>query len=94
MTRASFVGGIREVGAEQWNALAGCGHPFLRHAFLAGLERHGCLRPHWGWRPRHAALYEGDELIAAAPAYEKSNSHGEFVFDHAWAQAYARADLD
>jgi predicted N-acyltransferase len=26
--------------------------------------------------------------MAAAPAYAKGNSHGEFVFDHAWAQAY------
>ncbi len=51
---------------------------------------HGCLREDWGWTPRHVTLWEGDTLIAAAPGYQKTNSHGEFVFDHAWANAYAR----
>ena len=36
------------------------------------------------------ALCEGDALVAAAPGYLKGNSHGEFVFDHAWAHAYAQ----
>jgi predicted N-acyltransferase len=82
------------IPAAQWDALHGGGHPFVHHAFLAGLERHGCLRPAWGWVPLHAALFEGDALVAAAPAYLKHNSHGEFVFDHAWAGAYERAGLD
>jgi len=77
------------VPSRDWDALHGGGHPFVRHAFLAGLEQHGCLRPRLGWRPRHALLYRGAELVAAAPAYLKENSHGEFVFDHAWAHAYA-----
>lgn len=83
-----------EVPAESWDALHDGNNPFLHHAFLSGLENHGCLRPSWGWTPRHAALFDGDVLIAAAPAYVKSNSHGEFVFDHAWANAYERAGLD
>jgi predicted N-acyltransferase len=74
--------------AADWDALHGGDHPFVRHAFLAGLEAHGCLRPEWGWTPRHAGLFDGDRLVAAAPAYLKTNSHGEFVFDHAWANAY------
>jgi hypothetical protein len=82
---------LDELRPEQWDGLHDGGNPFLAHAFLVGLERHGCLRPHWGWTPQHAALFEGDELVAAAPAYLKSNSHGEFVFDHAWAHAYERA---
>ncbi|MFT3806453.1 GNAT family N-acetyltransferase [Arenimonas sp.] len=94
MSRLRLHTGLDEIPATAWDALHDDANPFLRHAFLSGLERHGCLRAHWGWRPRHAALYDGDELIAAAPAYEKTNSHGEFVFDHAWAQAYARAGLD
>jgi predicted N-acyltransferase len=81
---------LDELRPEQWDGLHDRANPFLAHAFLSGLERHGCLRPHWGWTPRHAALFEGDELVAAAPAYLKSNSHGEFVFDHAWAHAYER----
>jgi len=80
---------LDEVPSADWDALHDGGNPFLSHAFLAGLERYGCLRPRLGWRPRHALLFRGDELVAAAPAYLKDNSHGEFVFDHAWAHAYA-----
>src|SRR5690606_20006722 len=48
----------------------------------------------WGWQPRHLTLWEGARLVAAAPGYLKHNSHGEFVFDHAWAHAYARAGVE
>ena len=85
---------LDDIPAGAWDALHDGGNPFVAHAFLAGLERHGCLRPAWGWTPRHATLWRGDELVAAAPAYLKANSHGEFVFDHAWAQAFARHGLD
>ena len=85
---------LDEVPATAWDGLHDGANPFLSHAFLAGLERHGCLRPAWGWTPRHATLWRDGELVAAAPAYLKGNSHGEFVFDHAWANAYARAGLD
>lgn len=85
---------LDEVPATAWDALHDGANPFLAHAFLAGLERHGCLRPAWGWTPRHATLWRDGELVAAAPAYLKGNSHGEFVFDHAWAHAYARAGLE
>jgi predicted N-acyltransferase len=90
MLRLQTFDRIEAIAAADWDALHGGDHPFVRHAFLDGLERHGCLRPEWGWTPRHAALFDGSTLVAAAPAYLKTNSHGEFVFDHAWAQAYAR----
>ena len=85
---------LDEVPATAWDALHDGADPFVTHTFLAGLEATGCLRPAWGWTPRHATLWQGGELVAAAPAYLKANSHGEFVFDHAWAQAYARHGLD
>lgn len=85
---------LDDVPADQWDALHDGSNPFVRHAFLAGLERHGCIREQWGWTPRHCTLWDGDRLVAAAPAYEKLNSHGEFVFDHAWARAYAQHGLD
>jgi uncharacterized protein len=85
---------LSDISSSRWDALHDGDNPFLQHAFLAGLEQHGCLRPTWGWRPLHAALWEGEELLAAAPAYLKTNSHGEFVFDHAWAHAYARYGID
>ncbi len=82
---------LDEIPADAWDALHDRRNPFVEHVFLAGLEREGCLRPRWGWTPRHAGLWRDGELVAAAPGYLKSNSHGEFVFDHAWAAAYARA---
>lgn len=81
---------LEEIPAEAWDALHDGRNPFVRHAFLDGLERQGCLRPEWGWSPLHLTLWDGDTLRAAAPGYLKTNSHGEFVFDHAWAHAYAR----
>lgn len=85
---------LAEVAPADWDRLHDGRNPFLFHAFLAGLERCGCLRPGWGWTPRHLTLWDGDRLVAAAPGYLKGNSHGEFVFDHAWAHAYARHGLD
>jgi uncharacterized protein len=81
---------ISDISPESWNALFGSQNPFLSQAFLSGLEKHQCLRERWGWQSAPISLYEGDELVAAAPAYIKNNSHGEFVFDHAWANAYER----
>jgi predicted N-acyltransferase len=81
---------LDDVSASQWDALHSGTQPFITHHFLAGLERHGCLRRDWGWTPCHALLFDGPALVAAAPGYRKENSHGEFVFDHAWADAYAR----
>lgn len=89
-----WLSGLDGVEAAQWDALHDGRNPFVAHAFLAGLERHGCLRPDWGWNPLHLTLWDGDALVAAAPGYLKTNSHGEFVFDHAWAHAYARYGQD
>jgi len=92
--RTRLLDSLAAVPAAQWDGLLAGDHPFVSHAFLLGLEAQGCLREDWGWTPRHLTLWEGEQLVAAAPGYEKHNSHGEFVFDHAWAQAYARAGLD
>ena len=85
---------LSEIPAADWDALHDGRNPFVAHAFLSGLESTGCLREEWGWTPCHVGLWNGDELIAAAPGYLKTNSHGEFVFDHAWAHAYAQHGLD
>jgi predicted N-acyltransferase len=85
---------LADIPAATWDALHDGRNPFLAHAFLSGLEDTGSLRDDWGWTPHHVTLWDGDTLLAAAPAYRKDNSHGEFVFDHAWAHAYARHGLD
>ena len=94
MYDARFLPSLADVSARDWNALHDGRNPFVAHAFLHGLESQGCLRRDWGWTPHHLTLWKGDTLVAAAPGYLKDNSHGEFVFDHAWAHAYARYGLD
>lgn len=94
MTIARILDDLSSIAPEAWDGLHDGGNPFVSHAFLEGLERHDCLRIDWGWVPQHLTLWEGDELVAAAPGYIKTNSHGEFVFDHAWAHAYARHSKD
>ncbi|MGR8950568.1 MAG: peptidogalycan biosysnthesis protein, partial [Gammaproteobacteria bacterium] len=86
----SAVDSLKEVPAEQWDALEKSGDPFLKHAFLVGLELYDCLSPQ-GWYPIHVLAKSNNELIAAVPLYLKDNSYGEFVFDWAWADAYERA---
>ena len=66
-------------------------NPFLSHAFLSALEESGCADARTGWAPAHLAMERAGELVAVAPAYLKSHSMGEYVFDHAWADAYERA---
>lgn len=87
---------ISEIGREQWHSLLGEGHePHLSWEFLDVLERTGCVSPEVGWVPSHLALYRDEQLVAAAPAYIKTNSEGEFVFDHTWAEfAYRRLGVD
>ena len=94
MMEARIHGALSDIPAEDWDALHDQRNPFVAHAFLSGLETSGCLRPDWGWTPRHLTLWDSGVLVAAAPAYLKDNSHGEFVFDHAWAHAYAQHGLD
>jgi uncharacterized protein len=89
--RARLLESITDVGAAEWNALAGPAQPFLRHEFLLSLEESGCTTPRTGWAPRHAILEDKEgRLKAALPLYRKGHSRGEFVFDFAWANAYAQ----
>ena len=82
---------IAAVPAADWDALRGNDHPFVAHAFLDALEQSGSLRRDLGWRAEHLTLWRDSVLVAAAPAYRKANSHGEFVFDFAFADAYERS---
>jgi len=87
---ARIVSDLASIDEQDWQRLNHADNPFLSHAFLSGLESSGSIGPHNGWRPHHLALYEDDKLSALAPSYIKANSHGEFVFDWAWADAYHR----
>ena len=83
---------LRTIDSPRWDAL-GDGQACLSHAFLAALEQTGCVGAGTGWLPRHLTLRDGAELVAALPLYEKQHSYGEYVFDWAWAEAYARHGL-
>ncbi len=88
--------GLAEIPARAWDACAGAtggrpADPFTTHRFLLALEESGSVGPGTGWAPRYLSAWRGEEMIAAAPMYLKSHSLGEYVFDHAWADAWARA---
>ena len=88
---ARLAPGFAEIDAQRWDALA-AGDPFLSHAFLAALEESGSIGPGTGWQPAPILIEgDGDTLAAAAPAWLKSHSQGEYVFDHGWADAFQRA---
>jgi predicted N-acyltransferase len=95
--RISVAETIDAVEAGEWDACANpqaeqAFDPFISHAFLAALEQSNSVGPRTGWQPRHVlARTAGGALVAAAPCYLKSHSRGEYVFDHGWAEAYARA---
>ena len=84
---------ISTIEQAQWNALLPDDNPFVRHEFLAALEECNCIGPEIGWQPQHTLLRENGRLLAASPGYIKHNSHGEFVFDFAWADAHMRHGL-
>lgn len=88
-----IISHLDQVSRSAWNALVQDNNPFVRYEFLAALEHHGCVGKNFGWLPRHILVYDEAELIGAMPLYEKYNSYGEFVFDHAWAEAYKRHQM-
>ena len=82
---------IHEVPEAAWDALlTERSSPFVEWQWLACLEDSGSVGEHTGWLPRPFALYEGERLVAAAPAYVKLHSEGEFVFDWSWADVAAQ----
>jgi predicted N-acyltransferase len=81
---------VSGLNAFAWDRLSN-GDPFLSHAFLSALEDSESVGRGTGWTPAPILIEEEGRLIGAAPAYLKSHSQGEYVFDHAWADAWERA---
>jgi predicted N-acyltransferase len=89
---ARVAPGVGVIPAAQWDALAGSGNPFVSHAFLSALEDSGSVGQGTGWDPAPIVIEDArGKLLAALPAYLKAHSQGEYVFDHAWADAWHRA---
>nr|WP_245152496.1 GNAT family N-acetyltransferase [Allopusillimonas soli] len=87
-----LIRNLHEIDAPSWNALAGT-HPFLQHDFLLALDASGCATPETGWSPHYLLMHRGGGLAGAMPLYLKSHSRGEYVFDYAWANAFAQHGL-
>jgi uncharacterized protein len=95
----AIVESIASVAKADWDRLDGASrggrlpyNPFVSHAYLSALEESGSAITRTGWQPRHIVLRNRTgEVVAALPCYGKSHSQGEYVFDHAWADAYERA---
>jgi len=88
---ACIASGVGALDPDEWNSLAG-NHPFVGHAFLSALEDSGSVGPGTGWTPAPLLVEDpAGAMIAAAPAYLKTHSQGEYVFDHVWADAWERA---
>ena len=88
---AKIASGVSGLNARAWDRLADS-DPFLSHAFLSLLEDSGSVGPGTGWTPAPILIEdEASHLVAAAPAYLKTHSQGEYVFDHGWAEAWERA---
>ncbi len=86
-----------QVDAGAWQALLARepdASPFVQHVYLSALHETGCARSPAGWQPQYLTLWRGDVLHAACPLYLKNHSYGEYVFDWAWANAYAQHGLD
>jgi len=89
---ARLASGVGAIPAADWDACAGSANPFVSHAFLSALEDSGSATARAGWQPLPIAIDGPDgRPTAIMPAYAKSHSQGEYVFDHAWADAWSRA---
>lgn len=89
--RLKVLSSITDVTAAQWHGLTGPSPvPTLRHEWLTAMEESGSASEATGWIPSHLTLWRDDTLIAAAPAYEKHHSMGEYIYDFAWANAAAQ----
>ena len=88
---ARIARAVGDLDPATWDALAGTSDPFLSHAFLALLETSGSVGDAAGWTPLPVLAECYGAVAAAAPAYLKSHSQGEYVFDHGWADAWQRS---
>ena len=88
---ARIARAVGDVDPAQWDAFAGADDPFLSHRFLTLLETSGSVGGQSGWSPLPVMVEQGGRTIGAAPAYLKTHSQGEYVFDHGWAEAWERA---
>lgn len=84
---------LAAVDAAGWNTLVEPGNPFMSHEFLLALEETGCIGDGTAWQPRLIVAQDKNGFRGALAAFERNDSYGEYIFDWAWANAYAEARL-
>jgi uncharacterized protein len=85
---------LNGIGRERWDALLSASStPFMRFAWLSAMENSGCAAPRAGWKPRHLTVWRKGQLVAAAPAWAKNDSDGDFARDWDLASASSGARL-
>ncbi len=91
----SVLSSFSDIEADEWDTVVPPDDPFCTHAFLSCLEASGSACAETGWMSAPVVVREagGGRLLAAAPAYVKSHSYGEYIFDWGWAQASERARI-
>lgn len=82
---------ITDLTADEWDGCGDGSNPFVSHRFLAALEASGSVGERNGWYPSHLIARVDGRVAGVAPNYIKTNSQGEYIFDHGWAEAYERA---
>ena len=89
----SVISSITQTNQSDWNKLVS-ENPFYNFDFFLNLEQSLCTSIKTGWIPYHFLIKENSNIIAIIPAFKKLNSNGEYVFDHSWADAYYRMNLE
>lgn len=94
----SVISGLDQITAQEWDSCAnpdGSGQrpfdPFTTYRFLSALEQSGSVGADSGWMSRHLVARQNGRLIGVMPAYAKTHSQGEYIFDYNWAHAYENA---
>ena len=83
---------IAEIPAERWDACAGDINPTVGYTFLNAMEESGSATMRTGWAPQHLSIADAaGRVVGVVPLYLKNHSHGEYIFDYGWADAYERA---
>ena len=92
--KITFIESIKNIDKSTWDDLVNSDYPFMKHSFLLSLEESRCVGEGTGWYPFHLLVKEDEDVIALMPMYIKTDSHGEFIFDWSWADAFYRNGLD
>ena len=93
MLEIFLVSSLDPSDAVRWNQLAG-DNPTTKYEFIQALHDTGCATPKTGWTQHFLVLREDSLLVGGMLLYLKTHSRGEYVFDHAWAEAFHRHGLN